>query len=253
MVACDKRLHRMMSYLNSTANYVQKCDVGDSTSKCHLALFTDAGFAGDLKDSRSTSGAFLFLVGPNTFVPITWFCEKQGAVSHSSTEAEVISLDAGLRMEGIPSLALWEEVVEVCNGKKSLPSFPTRGETHAGVKDSNQDIGYVPCNVPKSKGIAKLAILEDNDPIIKMREKGRSPNLRHVARTPRVDLDWIYERVRDDPSIFVKYFNTSLQIADILTKGQFTAAQWQKLWRLSQTVEPTVSVSTRSSSSSPSL
>ena len=28
-------------------------------------------------------------------------------MSHSSTEAEIISLDAGLRMDGIPSLDLW--------------------------------------------------------------------------------------------------------------------------------------------------
>ena len=35
-----------------------------------LALFVDASFAGDLRDSKSTSGAFMFLVGPNTFVPL---------------------------------------------------------------------------------------------------------------------------------------------------------------------------------------
>ena len=40
-------------------------------------------------------------------------CEKQTSVSHSSTEAEVISLDAGLRMDGIPALDLWDLVIEV--------------------------------------------------------------------------------------------------------------------------------------------
>ena len=30
-----------------------------------------------------------------TFVPISWMCEKQTSVSHSSTESEIISLDAG--------------------------------------------------------------------------------------------------------------------------------------------------------------
>ena len=33
-------------------------------------------------------------------------CKKQTSVSHSSTEAEIISLDAGLRMDGIPALSL---------------------------------------------------------------------------------------------------------------------------------------------------
>ena len=32
---------------------------------------------------------------------------------HGSTEAEVISLDAGLRMDGIPALDLWDFVIEV--------------------------------------------------------------------------------------------------------------------------------------------
>ena len=40
-------------------------------------------------------------------------CKKQTSVSHSSTEAEIISLDAGLRMDGIPALDLWDLVTEV--------------------------------------------------------------------------------------------------------------------------------------------
>ena len=39
--------------------------------------------------------------------------KKQTSVSHSSTEAEVLSLDAGLRMGGIPALDLWVYVIEV--------------------------------------------------------------------------------------------------------------------------------------------
>ena len=35
---------------------------------------------------------------------ISWMCKKQTSVLHSSTEAENISLDAGLRMDGIPAL-----------------------------------------------------------------------------------------------------------------------------------------------------
>ena len=37
----------------------------------------------------------------HTFVPISWMCKKQPSVSHSSTESEIISLDAGLRLDGI--------------------------------------------------------------------------------------------------------------------------------------------------------
>ena len=40
-------------------------------------------------------------------------CKKQTSVSHGSTEAEVISLDTGLRMDGIPALDLLDLVIEV--------------------------------------------------------------------------------------------------------------------------------------------
>ena len=33
-----------------------------------------------------------------------WMCKKQTAVSHSSTESEIIPLDAGLRLDGILAL-----------------------------------------------------------------------------------------------------------------------------------------------------
>ena len=47
------------------------------------------------------------------FVPISWMCKKQTSVSLSSTESEIISLDAGLRMDGVPALTLWELVIEI--------------------------------------------------------------------------------------------------------------------------------------------
>ena len=85
-VACDKRLHRLICYLDSTADWTLQCFVGDPPEDTKLALFCDASFASDIRDSKSTSGAYLCVVGPNTFVPITWLCKKQTAVSHSSAE-----------------------------------------------------------------------------------------------------------------------------------------------------------------------
>ena len=46
-------------------------------------------------------------------VPISRMCKKQTAVSHSSTESEIISLDAGLRLDGLPALELWDLIVSV--------------------------------------------------------------------------------------------------------------------------------------------
>ena len=51
--------------------------------------------------------------GSHTVVPINWMCKKQTSVSHSSTESEIISLDAGLRLDGIPALDLWDLIFSV--------------------------------------------------------------------------------------------------------------------------------------------
>ena len=51
--------------------------------------------------------------GSHTFVPISWMCKKQTSVSHRSTESEIISLDAGLRLDGIPAFDLWDLIVGV--------------------------------------------------------------------------------------------------------------------------------------------
>ena len=126
--SCDKRLARLISYIHHASEYRQQCYVGNTAQQCSLGMFQDADFAGDFEDSKSTSGGPLCIFGSHTFVLISWMCKKQTSVSHSSTEAEIISLDAGLRMDGIPALTLWDLVVEVfhsvpnrTNGSKREP------------------------------------------------------------------------------------------------------------------------------------
>ena len=80
------------------------CYVGNTAKQCNLGLFQDSDLAGDLEDSKSTSGGTLCVFGSHTFFPISWMCKKQTSVSHISTESDIISLDAGLRMDGITHL-----------------------------------------------------------------------------------------------------------------------------------------------------
>ena len=67
--------------------------------------------------------------------------------------------------------------------------------------------------------------------MIKMIIKGRSPTIRHVSRTHRVALDW-FDRINRDPKIQIKCINTKNQLADILTKGNFTRDEWNHLLNL---------------------
>ena len=84
--------------------------IGDNIKDCKLLAYTDADYAGEARTSKSTSGAIVALVGPNTFAPIAAYSKGQSVISHSSTESEIIALDTLLRTEAIPILWFWEQV-----------------------------------------------------------------------------------------------------------------------------------------------
>ena len=127
--ACDKRLHRLISYIHHTSEYKKYCHVGNTAKQCRLGLFQDSDFAGDLEDSKSTSGGTLCVFGSHTFVPKSWMCQKQTSVSHNSTESEIVSLDAGLRLDGIPALELWDLIFAVLHGNTHQQN---QGDEHIG-------------------------------------------------------------------------------------------------------------------------
>ena len=92
-----------------------------------------------------------------------------------------------------------------------------------------KDIDLVPSNVQSANREALLYVFEDHEAVIKMIMKGRSPTMRHVSRTHRVALDWLFDRINLDPKIQIKYIDTKNQLADILTKGNFTRDEWNHL------------------------
>ena len=91
------------------------------------------------------------------------------------------------------------------------------------------NVDLVPSNVRFSNQEASLYVFEDNEAVIKMIFKGRSRTMRHVSRTHRVALDWLFDRINLDPKIHIKYIDTRKQLADILTKGNFTRDEWNHL------------------------
>ena len=169
--------------------------------------------------------------------------KKQSSVSHSSTESEIISLVAGLRLDGIPALDLWDLIVSVLGNTIQTPDSSVRpvvngDKDHRSNKRSQgminvlNNIDCVPSNVQFSRKEALLYVFEDNEAVIKMIIKGRSPTMRHVSRTHRVALDWLFDRIDLDPKIQIKYIDTKNQLADILTKGNFTRDEWNHLLTL---------------------
>ena len=123
-------------------------------------------------------------------------CKKQTSVPHSSTESEIISLDAGLRMDGIPALDLWDLVIEVMHSSSNqrtkskenvqgnlLHDTPSRKHTKNQIETPIQhhdlefcNVDNVSSHVQSSQSGAMLYIFEDNEAVIKMIVKRHKSN-----------------------------------------------------------------------------
>ena len=57
-------------------------------------------------------------------------------------------------------------------------------------------------------------------------------SLRHVSRTLRVALDWLFDRINSDPKIQIREIDTKHKLADMLTEGNFTRDVWNNLLQL---------------------
>ena len=170
--------------------------LGNTAKQCRLGLFQDSDFEGDLEDSKSTSRGTLCVFGSHAFAPISWMCKKQTAVSHSSTESDIISLDTRLRLDGLLALELWDLIVSVLGNvshvsdrSRNLSVMFTNIKSHNKI-DVTKDIDAVLSNVQSARQEALCMCLR-TEAVIKMIIKRRSPTIRHVSRTHRVALDWV--------------------------------------------------------------
>ena len=145
--ASEKRLIRLISYIHHTCEYKQYCYVENTAKQCRLGLFQDSDFAGDLEDSKSTSGGTLCVLGSHTFVPISWMCKKQTSVSQFNR----------IRNHLFPALDLWDLIVSILGNVSRVPDgsgqpdndVHKRHKSHKKI-DVMKDIESVPSNVTSS-------------------------------------------------------------------------------------------------------
>ena len=67
--------------------------VGNSLKDLSIGLFADADYAGCGESLRSTSGAHMHIQGSHTRFPLAGISKRQGCVSHSTPEAEIVAAD----------------------------------------------------------------------------------------------------------------------------------------------------------------
>ena len=150
-------------------------------------------------------------------------------------------------MDGIPVLDLWDLAVEVFHSspnqfnntkdqvrgnssRNTTSNKHTQDQTKVPTKHDNFDlgnVGHVSSKAKSSRFGAMLDIFEDNEAVIKMIIKGRSPTMRHVN-----PLEWLFDRIDLDSKVQIKCVDTQHQLADILTKVNFTRDEWNNLLHL---------------------
>ena len=217
--ACDKRLHRFMCYIHGTMDHSLESFVGDDAQHCHPVLFSYADFAGDLVQAKSTSGLYLAIVGPNTYAPVTASCKKQTCVSHSSTESEIVAAEQGIRTEGLQALAFWELVTELLGTQPKKAEKPQVRPKECEMNPYSElfNPGKYFAYTRRPEQTTCLVIAEDNEAVIKIIKKARSMALRHLPRTHRIDVHWLFG-VCSNPMVRMRYVNAKQQVADLMTK-----------------------------------
>ncbi len=206
---CDRKLYRLMCYVYATIHKRMRGYVGDRITDCSLCVFSDADLAGDHEDSKSTSGIFMVIIGPRTLFPLSAVSKRQKAVSHSTTEAEMIAAEMALREEGLPMSTLWDILLDMfssCEGKPSL-------------RKQNQN------NTEQQQQMSSLFYFGDNQATLKIIKSGRTQKLRHVARTHRINIDWLHELYKE-AIVNIRYVETKYMPADIFTKAFTSKMKW---------------------------
>ena len=197
-----------------------------------------------LKILNQPRGDFCAIFGSPTFVP-----KKFGCVRNKLQSLTVLPNQKSFRwMDGLLALDLWDVVIEVLHSSKNthqavrdhcrkekvddqVPRSRAPGETRStypntkpkrsGNRDAEQlsHVDYVTTNAFSSQCEAQWYVFEVNETVIKMIIKGRSPTMRHVSRTHRVALDWLFDRINLNSKIQIKHVDTKNQLADMLTKS----------------------------------
>ena len=140
---CDKQLHRLICYINSSLSVRMTGWIGDNADALNPHVYADADLAGCCDSQRSTSGAHMAVQGPNSRFPISALSKRQGSVSTSTPEAEIVSAFTAFKNLLLPSLAMWETLLR----RAVIAQFH-----------------------------------EDNQAMIRVVQTGRNPTMRHLNR-----------------------------------------------------------------------
>ena len=193
---CDRKLIRIFAYLkgNSDVALWGSLKVSDM-DEVVIAAWPDADLAGNRMSTKSTSGRFIELLHlpSGRSMPLTWKGKSQPASSHSTPEAETVSLDACVREDCIPLQSLFNLIL-----KRNI----------------------------------EVVVFEDNESCIAIVGKGFSAALAYIARTQRIDIGFLHEifveGLLDEYGAWrLEYTPSATQKGDLFTKELGSLAEFE--------------------------
>ena len=188
----DAKLYHLM-YVNSSLSKRMVGWVGDTFDELSLSLFADADFAG-----CSKPWSHMHIQGGHTRFPLSGGSKRQGCLSHSTPEAEIVAADVTLRTMGLPALSIWETLT----GKSP-----------------------------------KLVFHDDNQGMIGVVRSGKNPTMRHLERIHGISITSMHEHFKRCNYVLMHEV-TSKMAADIHTKGFKNPLAWKGACMLINLLDP---------------
>ena len=194
----DSALIRLFAYLQHAGRVVLESALSPKDlNDIEVLLWSDADWAGDSEDTKSTAGVFIELYSPSSGRSwvLTWAVRKQTATASSTAEAETVALSQSLKHEALPMLSLIEALLR---------------------------------NTTRTTSTVPLVAKVDNSQAIQAAHKGYSKKLRFLERTHRCSISVVHELVQSG-TIRVDWAPTLTHKGDgftkVLTPAKFNTAR----------------------------
>ena len=201
---CDQRLHRLICYVNCATDDQMMGWIGHDPSELSAHLFCDADFAGCPYTLKSTNGCHADIQGPNSRFPWSSGSNGQTSTAQSTPEAELNSLNSGLKSRGEPCLDLLGTILGQYHGNDWKLTVNVR---------------------------------EDNTTAIAGVWSGKNPTMKTLERGHGVSIGWLHEWVATGDYNLVHTRSTNMT-ADIFTKPFIDPVTWTRLRRLVNVYTP---------------
>ena len=128
----------------------------------------------------------MHIQGPHTRFPLAGLSKRQGCLSHSTPEAEIVAADFAMTRLGLPAITLWRQL------GGTNPNF---------------------------------VFYDDNQTMIGVVRTGKNPTMRHLERTYGICIGWMHA-IFQEGYVSLAYEVTAKMAADIHTKSFKDSVSW---------------------------